>query len=185
MGTSKAMLPFGPETMLQRVVRLLAPVVTPLAVVAARDQELPALPECVVLTRDDNADRGPLEGIHAGWRALPASTEVAYVTSCDVPMLRPAFVTRMIGLLGNYEIAAVQADGFLHPLAAVYRRTTLPSIARMLANNELRVTALLERLLTRRVQPEEVADVDPELLSLRNLNTPEDYQAALALKMET
>ena len=35
MGTPKATLPFGPETMLQRVVRLLAAAVAPVIVVAA------------------------------------------------------------------------------------------------------------------------------------------------------
>ena len=53
MGTSKALLPFGPETMLQRVVRLLSGVVSPIVVVAAVDQELPPLPSDVIITRDE------------------------------------------------------------------------------------------------------------------------------------
>ena len=40
MGVPKATLPFGLETMLQRVVRLLGTVVSPIVVVAAREQEL-------------------------------------------------------------------------------------------------------------------------------------------------
>jgi CTP:molybdopterin cytidylyltransferase MocA len=39
MGTSKALLPFGPETMLQRVVRLLSDIVSPIVAVAAAGQE--------------------------------------------------------------------------------------------------------------------------------------------------
>ena len=39
MGVPKATLPFGPETMLQRVVRVLGGVVAPIVVVAARDQQ--------------------------------------------------------------------------------------------------------------------------------------------------
>ena len=50
----------------------------------------------------------------------------------------------------------------------------------MLAANQLRVLDLLDRVRTRRVLPDELRDVDPELQSLRNLNTPTDYQAALA-----
>ena len=41
MGLAKATLPFGPEAMLQRVVRLLGAVVRPIVVVAAPEQELP------------------------------------------------------------------------------------------------------------------------------------------------
>jgi len=50
MGAPKATLPFGPEAMLQRVVRLLATVVSPVVVVAARGQKLPELPAAVLVT---------------------------------------------------------------------------------------------------------------------------------------
>ena len=92
MGVAKATLPFGPETMLQRVVRLLGTVVSPIVVVAARDQDLPVLPPDVIVTRDEREARGPLEGLRAGLKALPPAVDAAYVTSCDVPLLVPAFV---------------------------------------------------------------------------------------------
>ena len=98
MGVPKATLPFGAETMLQRVVRLLATVVSPIVVVAAEGQALPALPDEVTVTRDEREARGPLEGLRAGLKALPESVAAAYVTSCDVPLLVPAFVERMIEL---------------------------------------------------------------------------------------
>jgi len=183
MGTSKALLPFGPETMLQRVVRLVASVVSPVVVAAARDQELPDLPQGVIVTRDDSDERGPLEGMRAGFRALPVPTEIAYVTSCDAPLLVPAYVTRMIELLDDFDAAVLEADEYLHPLSAAYRRSVLPHIESMLAANNLRATLLLDRVRTRRVQPAEVAGVDPQLLSLRNVNTREDYLAALTLLM--
>ncbi|MGZ6054814.1 MAG: molybdenum cofactor guanylyltransferase, partial [Isosphaeraceae bacterium] len=43
MGQPKAWLPFGPERMLQRVVRLVSTVTGPIVVVAAPGQELPSL----------------------------------------------------------------------------------------------------------------------------------------------
>src|SRR5580692_4870637 len=92
MGVPKATLPFGPETMLQRVVRLLATVVSPIVAVAAREQVLPALPDGVIVTRDEREAKGPLEGLRAGLSALPKSVDIAYVTSCDVPLLVPGFV---------------------------------------------------------------------------------------------
>jgi molybdopterin-guanine dinucleotide biosynthesis protein A len=179
MGTSKALLPFGPETMLQRVVRLLATVVSPIVVVGASDQELPELPPAVIVTRDEREGRGPLEGLRAGLKSL-ASADVAYVTSCDVPLLVPAFVVRMIDLLGDHDIAVMEIDGFTHPLSAVYRRTTLPRIESLLAEDRLRPAFLFDAVRTRRVKPEEMTSADPQLLTLRNLNTREDYLAALA-----
>jgi molybdopterin-guanine dinucleotide biosynthesis protein A len=180
MGVAKATLPFGGETMLQRVVRLLGAAVSPIIVVAAREQPLPPLPDTVGITRDEREAKGPLEGIRAGLSALPASVDAAYITSCDVPLLVPAFVERMIDLMGDHDIAVMEIDGFPHPLSAIYRRDTLPHVERLLAADRLRPVFLFDAVRTRRVKPEEMTVVDPELRTLRNLNTPEEYRAALA-----
>jgi len=179
MGAPKAMLPFGAETMLQRVVRLLAMVVSPVVVVAAKDQELPELPPEVVVARDEEEGRGPLEGLRAGLKALPIGVEAAYVTSCDVPLLVPEFARRMIDLLGDHDIAVMEIDGFTHPLSAVYRRSTLSLVEDLLAHDRLRPVFLFDAVRTRRVQPAEMTSVDAALLTLRNLNTRDDYERAL------
>jgi len=180
MGSPKALLPFGDETMLQRVVRLLGTVASPIVVVAAPNQPLPALAGDTIVTRDERENRGPLEALRAGLKALPATVEIAYVTSCDVPLLVPAFAERMIELLGDHEIAVMEIDGFAHPLSAVYRRSTLPHVEALLAQDRLRPVFLFEAVKTRRVRPEEMTVADPQLLTLKNLNTPEDYEQALA-----
>lgn len=178
MGAPKALLPFGPETMLQRVVRLLGEVVSPIVVVAASDQSLPALPPGVIVTRDEREGRGPLEGLRAGLKALPPDVEAAYVTSCDVPLLVPGFVSQMLDLAGGYDVAVMEIDGFTHPLSAVYRRTTLACVEELLAKDRLRPVFLFEAVNTRRIGPREMT-ADPDLRTLRNLNTREDYERAL------
>jgi molybdopterin-guanine dinucleotide biosynthesis protein A len=180
MGVPKATLMFGDETMLQRVVRLLRSVVSPVVVVAARDQSLPALPDDVIVTRDEREARGPLEGLRAGLKVLPEAVDLAYVTSCDVPLLVPDFVERMIDLLGDHDIAVMEIDGFPHPLSAVYRRTTLPHVESLLAQDRLRPVYLFDAVRTRRIHPMDMMSVDPQLRTLRNLNTREDYLEALA-----
>lgn len=179
MGTSKALLPFGAETMLQRVVRMLATIVSPIVVVAAPGQELPPLPADVILTHDEREARGPLEGLRAGLKALPDTVASAYVTSCDVPLLVPGFVTEMLALSAGYDVTVMEIDGFPHPLSAIYRRATLPHIEDLLAHDRLRPVFLYERVRTRRVSPAEITS-DPDLQTLRNLNTREDYERALA-----
>jgi molybdopterin-guanine dinucleotide biosynthesis protein A len=180
MGAPKALLAFGPETMLQRVVRLLGTTVSPIVAVAAADQVLPPLPLDVRVARDEREARGPLEGLRAGLKALPASVDAAYVTSCDVPLLVPAFVTHMLALLGNHDIAVMEIDGFTHPLSAVYRRSVLPQVESLLAEDRLRPAFLFDAMNTRRVSPDDMRVADPGLRTLRNLNTREDYEAALA-----
>jgi molybdopterin-guanine dinucleotide biosynthesis protein A len=178
MGTSKALLPFGHETMLQRVVRLLSEVVPTIAIVAAVDQDLPALPPHALVTRDEREGRGPLEGLRAGLKALPAGVERAYVTSCDVPLLVPGFAREMLDLSRGYDVAVMEIEGFTHPLSAVYAHTTLAPIDELLAKDRLRPAFLFDLVKTRRVRPDEIT-ADPDLRTLRNLNTREDYDRAL------
>jgi len=179
MGTSKALLPFGPETMLQRVVRLLGDALSTIVVVAAADQPLPDLAGQVIITHDEHAGRGPLEGLRTGLKALPADIETAYVTGCDVPLLEPAFVREMLDLTNGFDIAVMEIDGLPHPLSAAYRRSVLPDVEDLLAANRLRPVFLFDRVKTRRVRASEITS-DPELRTLRNLNTRADYQQALA-----
>lgn len=180
MGYPKALLPFGPELMLQRVVRLLGQVVSPIVVVAAPTQQLPDLPGDVLIARDDREGRGPLEGLLAGLTSLAGRVDAAYVTSCDVPLLQTKFVHQMIASLGDYDIAVPTEDRFQHPLAAVYRTNVVPHIVDLLANDQLRTVFLFERVRTIRVSVGELKAVDPELQTLANLNQPADYIAAVA-----
>jgi molybdopterin-guanine dinucleotide biosynthesis protein A len=179
MGRPKAWLPFGDELMLPRVVRLLGEAVAPLVVVAAPGQDVPPLPDNVVIARDPEQGRGPLQGLLAGLEALRGRADAAYLSSCDVPFLRPAFVRRLIELLGDHAICVPEVGGFRHPLAAVYRIDVAEVAARLLAENRLRPAFLFAELPTRIVRPEELADVDATFQTLRNLNTPAEYEAAL------
>lgn len=179
MGRPKATLPFGPELMLQRVVRLLSEVVNPIVVVAAPEQELPPLPPDVLISRDEREGRGPLEGLAAGLSVIREHADAAYATSCDVPLLATDFVRRMIELLGDHDVVVPVEDRFHHPLAAIYRTSVLPAVRRLLDADQLRPIFLFESVNTRRVNVGELRAVDAELRTLMNLNTPDDYRRAL------
>lgn len=192
MGKPKAWLPFGDELMLPRVVRLLGDALGdalgealgeaagPIVVVAAPEQDVPPLPAAVAIVRDEERGRGPLEGLAAGLTALQGRADAAYLSSCDVPFLRPAFVRRLAELLGERQICVPHVGDFHHPLAAVYRLDVLPVVRRLLHANRLRPVYLFDEVRTRIVHADELLAVDPGLQTLRNLNTPEDYAAALA-----
>jgi molybdopterin-guanine dinucleotide biosynthesis protein A len=66
------------------------------------------------------------------------------------------------------------------PLCAVYRTSTLAQIEALLAADRLRPAFLFDEVRTRRVTADELAEVDLELVSLANVNTPAEYDAALA-----
>lgn len=179
MGRPKAWLPFGDETLLQRVTRILGEVVQPLVVVAAPEQALPPLPVDILIVRDEERGRGPLQGLAAGLTALQGLASAAYVSSCDVPFLQPALVRRLIDLLGNQAICVPQVGDYHHPLAALYRVEVLAAVQELLRQDRLRPVYLFEQVATRVVTAAELADIDPTFQSFRNLNCPEDYQVAV------
>lgn len=220
MGRPKALLPFGPELMLQRVVRILGEVVSPIVVVAAPDQDLPPLPAEILYARDEHPGRGPLEGLSAGMKVLqtlarrlparrasegnvagttgspskppslalraseglPASVDLPlFATSCDVPLLVPEFIRHVLSCLQSHAAAVPVEDNFYHPLAAAYRLSVLPHIESLLASDQLRPAFLFDRVSTCKIPVSELRAADPELLSLKNCNLPEDYASALEL----
>jgi molybdopterin-guanine dinucleotide biosynthesis protein A len=179
MGIPKASLPFGPENMLQRVVRLLGQVVEPVVVVAAPRQTLPDLPPSVRIAHDRQENKGPLEGIRAGLLEIQQHVDAAFVVSCDVPLLAPALVRHMAAKLQHHDVA-VAVDGDLHhPLTAVYRVNVLSHIGELVSQDQLRPVFVYDRVPTKRIPIDELRDVDPQLQSFTNLNQPQDYLAAL------
>jgi molybdopterin-guanine dinucleotide biosynthesis protein A len=177
MGRPKALLPFGPEALLTRVARACAEVCGEIVVVAAEGQELPALPEGARVVRDGAPEQGPLEGLAAGLAAVRAPA--AFCTSCDVPFLRPALVARLFDALGDAAAAQARVDGMDQPLLAVYRTSLAPKAARLLREDRRRVIFLAEGERVSVVPESAVREADPDLASFRDLDTPEQYAAAL------
>jgi len=186
MGRSKPALPWHGSTMLERIVALLCRACDPVVVVHAASQELPHLPPGVIGAVDAHEGRGPLEGIAAGLRAIDGRAGAAYVSSSDVPLLHPAFVAAVASALGDADVALPEVGGRVHPLAGCYRTSLLPDVQALLDSGRLRLSFLFDDVAVRRLgsddllADERVARFDPSLDSLRNLNTPAEYEAALA-----
>lgn len=186
MGQSKAWLPFDGQPLLVRVVRRVAVVARPVVVAASQGQWIPPLPKGIVVTRDLESEQGPLQGIATALAALEGSAEGVFVTSTDAPFLAPSFVARMEALRreGDNDAAAVVWDGHPQPLGAAIRASLRSEVEALLREGSRGPRALLERVRTRLVTPDDVwGDVallseDPNRWSLRNVNTPEEYEAA-------
>ena len=179
MGRPKAWLPVGNETMLERVVRRLGEVVNPMVVVTAKGQSIPQLPTEVEIVCDQRPDAGPLEGIRVGLEALAEKVSWAFVTSCDVPSLQPGFVQAVCESLGDADVAVPVDPEYAHCLAAVYRTAIAPRISELLDQGKRRPLALYDVVRTVRIPVDTLREADSELVSLRNINTPESYEALL------
>ena len=177
MGQPKALLLFEGEPVILHTVRQLQKQFPDIVVVAAPEQELPTLPVTVV--RDEVAYQGPVGGILYGLRA--AQHDICFVTSCDAPFLSLSLITYLLSLIVEYDVVVPYWQERLQPLHAVYRKSVTPLLEAQLARNELRPIFLYKNVRTREVSAEEIRRLDPQGLSFRNMNSPEDYQEALTL----
>lgn len=188
MGSPKASLAWRGSTLLRRAVGIVTRAVDgPVVVVKAAGQELPTLPATVLIAEDEHEDRGPLAGLAAGLRAIGDDADVVYACGVDTPLQHPAFIRHVVASLDReHDVALPHAHGFDHPLAAAYRASIAPALGEVIAGDDLGTGALMARLnvltldesalLADRV----VATFDPELHSLHNVNTPEEYERARA-----
>ncbi|MCA9214878.1 MAG: molybdenum cofactor guanylyltransferase [Planctomycetales bacterium] len=180
MGYPKWRLPFGPERILDRIVRITCDISTAQVLVMADPDQVVDPPHGVLLAYDCAKNRGPLEGIHSGLAAMPEGIEAVFVTSCDVPLLQPEFASRLFELLTpDVDVVVPVDDQFHHPLAAVYRTRVASDVRELLNKNKFRPVFLFDKVATRRVNVEDLRSVDTDLASLKNLNDAESYFAAL------
>jgi molybdenum cofactor guanylyltransferase len=178
MGQSKALLDFGDAPMLHKVLERVRPAVQEIVLVAAPDQPLPEpISNCIVV-RDQRPRRGPLEGLRVGLAALQKTCDACFVTSCDAPLLVPQVIPFLVGELGECDAVVIANQRQLHPLTAIYR-TSLHEIAnRLLDLGESRLSQLISACNARILDTAKLLPIDPNLDSLKNLNTPEELAVA-------
>jgi molybdopterin-guanine dinucleotide biosynthesis protein A len=181
MGQSKASLDFGGVPLLARIIAELRRRFTEIVVVAAPESDgaLPSIPEDVLLLRDQTPFRGPADALRRALEAI--GPDAAFACSCDLPLLDANVAAEIVAMLGDFDAAIPIVGEKLQPLHAAYRRRCSSALAAMGARGESRLSAIADAVNTRRIRERELRKIDPDLRSLFNVNTPEDYKRALEL----
>ena len=179
MNYPKALLPLGQEVLLQRVVRIIGSCVSPVAVMASPDQQLPTLPPGVPVHFDREPLEGPLAAIGQGLEALHGKCEAVFVSGCDTPLIQTSMIDSLSAKLGTSQLAMVREGDRLHPLAAIYRVSLLETIQQLLSQGKRRPLDLVAQVDSAFLEASELQEIDPGLQCLRNINTRAQYQALL------
>ena len=156
------------------------------------------VPEGVRHVADQVPGCGPLGGLHA---ALSAARGAAVlIVSCDMPFLSAPLLRHLLTLADSanspnsvdgatgvdmVDIVVPRTERGYHPLCAVYTRACLEPIARRLADGRLKLVALFDDVRVRVVTAEALAAFgDPDRL-LANVNTPLEYRAIEANRIQS
>jgi molybdopterin-guanine dinucleotide biosynthesis protein A len=170
MGRNKLELELDGETLLDSAVRRFSPCFE-VYVSVADDTACDGL--AVTRVPDIFPGLGPMAGLHA---ALTKTEDGGvFLLAADMPFAAPEAALKIISLAGDAAAAAVRyADGRAEPLFGFYKKTLLPELTRSLADGDYTMSALLRRIDTRFISPDELGALWNGRLLL-NVNTPEDY----------
>lgn len=173
MGSDKASLLLGGQTLLQRVIGAMQQVFPRVIVSVRQPRPEIDLPQVC----DDQLYAGPLAGLAAGLEKI--DTPWAFVVACDMPYLEPAMVELLADYRSDYQAVVPVVQGHPQPLAAFYSAGCLGTLRAHLAGggkNSLR--AVLDQLRVHYVDESELLKADPALHSFFDLDTPQDVTIA-------
>jgi FdhD protein len=175
MGVDKTLLDIDGQALISRVAEAVGSACEHTIVVTNRPEALEAiaLPSGVRVISDEVAYQGPLGGLTTALAAT--ESEWLLVVAADMPHLDPDVVRALWVLRDGADAVVPVGPKGPEPLLALYRvEACLPVAREVLATGRRRPAAIFSRVTTVEVPAETLRDIDPELRSLVNVNTPAD-----------
>jgi molybdopterin-guanine dinucleotide biosynthesis protein A len=164
-GSDKSMLPVKGLPMIQHIISQLMDQFREI-IISGDPEKYGKLGHRVI--PDEIKGKGPLMGVYTCLAA--SSTELNFVTACDIPDISTEFIQNMLWQSDGFDIVMpVNKNNYYEPLHAVYRKTVLPSAAKLLEEGKLKLSDLSSLVRTRFVRMEGSENFP-------NINYMEDYQ---------
>ena len=171
MGRDKALLPLDDKTLLEHVI-------------FSMQQIFPKVIVCVRAPRagvelsqvcDEQTGSGPLAGLAAGLAKV--DTPWAFVVACDMPYISSQLIELIDKYRFEHQAVVPVVCGYPQPMAAFYSVGCLDVIRQALAGKDKSLRGVLRQLDVCYV--DEAGMNDAALHSFVDLDTPEDYAAAI------
>ncbi len=121
--------------------------------------------------------RSSLTGIHAG--LFYARHPYAFFAACDTPFLKREVVELILaGIEPHLDVIVPETAAGRESLCAAYSRRCLNPAEAALKQNKLKIQRVFRRLRTKIISEKALREIDPELVSFFNVNTPDDLAQA-------
>jgi molybdopterin-guanine dinucleotide biosynthesis protein A len=176
-GRDKASLAFPAGPIIDQQVALLQRIAEEILIVANEPDRYARLGLPVVA--DLVPGGGPLGGIYTA--VVSASAERTLVVACDMPFLTLPFLKHLKDAGVEADVTIPRSREGYQPLCAVYARACAPHLRRRLDTGALRITDFLADVIVRELGPAEIEPFDAHHRLFVNVNSPEEYDRALAL----
>ena len=134
----------------------------------------------LVIDKDDS--QSPLVGAITGFEM--SNAKYSLLLPCDTPLVSTQIIQFLLDMGANKSAAIPRwPNGYIEPLQAVYRTESALTAARSaLKQGRLNMKSMIDNLRGVRYVSTMVLDqLEPDLLTFFNVNTPEDLKKAEAL----
>ncbi len=171
MGSNKALLPFRGGLFIEAIYRQFSELFDEVLIVTNTPEQYASLPCRMV--KDIFPDVGALAGLHAG---LYHSTNThIFAVACDMPYLNGSLVRKMSSLCDRADVVIPQGNKGQEPLHALYGKACLAPMERSLAAGQNRLVSFFSEVRVYNFPCEQIAEIDPDFDSFKNINTPGEY----------
>jgi molybdopterin-guanine dinucleotide biosynthesis protein A len=180
MGKDKAFLHVGNESLLNRALQLAERIAENVYVVGDRDKFSGF--DCAVV-EDIYRDRGPLGGIHAALSTT--NSDLNLVLAVDMPLVSGEFLAFLVNQArqSGATITVPNAGGNVQPLCTVYRKQFAAIAEQSLRAGNNKIDPLFQRVTCRIIVEHELTQAGFSTDMFRNVNTPDDLEAAQRLAL--
>lgn len=175
MGKNKALIEINGKRIIDRTVSLFREVFDDVLLVT--NTPLDYIELKVRIVTDLVSGKGSLGGIYTG--LFFSSSPKAFFVGCDMPFLDRRVIQYFLSLAQTADIVVQRTKDYWQPLHAIYPRTLLKPIERLLQQGELKIIKTYQGMRVREVTGEELKRFDPDLHTLSNFNTPEELKKLL------
>ena len=174
MGTDKAFLKLGNQTLLQRAITTVESASSHFAIVGDRLK----FSACGKIVEDIHRGCGPLAAIHSA--LLHSTAELNLILAVDLPFVTTGVLGFLFGSAENSDALVTvprTAAGF-QPLCAIYRRAFAAAADQALRAGKYKIDALFGSIRVRVIEEPELRTAGFSEKLFANLNTREELEAA-------
>ncbi len=177
MGRDKALFELDGEYLIQRTVRVISSVCDKVRIIADRGERFSFLG--LEVYPDKICGMGPLGGIYTALQV--SACEKVICVACDMPFLDAETIRGMLAISADYDVVVPDCGDGLHPLHAVYSRSCIEAIEKVLLSGSPRVIDFFDQVNVKTVGEKDFPALSKEGKALTNLNTPADLKNYLSL----
>lgn len=171
MGQDKATLRIGAMGLIERVYTIVKDVFDDVFVVSSLHKKIQGVPVPVI--GDVLPHGGSLVGIISA--LLYSQTPYVFVVACDMPFLDGDFIRRMVDRVSGEDIIVPKSAAGYEPLHAIYNRSCLSYMLRLVDSNRFKIDRIFP-FLTVRAMIIDSGSYPQGISAFTNVNTEEDLE---------